>query len=79
MHTPEIEKFLKLADSKSLDVLFYLLHILDKEYMVYTTLENVAVECKVTKVTVNRIFQRLYKAKFMTKIRNGQYQLHKIY
>ena len=79
MHTPEIEKYLKLADSKSLDVLFFLLQTMTPEYLVYTTLENVAVECKVTKVTVNRVFQRLYKSGFMTKVKNGQYQLRKIF
>ncbi len=79
MHTPEIEHYLKLADSKSLVVLFYLLQIMDKEYVVNTTLERVAMHCSVTKVTVNRIFQRLYKSGFMEKIKNGQYQLRKIF
>lgn len=78
MATTQIEKYLKLADSKSLDVLFFLLRIRDDTDLIYTTLENVASECKVTKVTVNRVFQRLYKAGFLTKIRNGQYQLHKV-
>jgi predicted transcriptional regulator of viral defense system len=78
MNTPQIEQYLKLADSKSLDVLFWLLHSRDADNIIVTTLENVASECGVTKVTVNRVFQRLYKAGYLSKIRNGQYQLHKI-
>lgn len=73
-----IEKYLRLADSKSLDVLFWLLQVRDKDNIIDTTLENVSKKCNVTKVTVNRVFQRLYKEEFMTKIRNGQYQLHKV-
>ena len=78
MSTPVIEQYLKLADSKSLDVLFWLLHNRDSDNLIHTTLEHVAEECYVTKVTVNRVFQRLYKEGFLTKVRNGQYQLHKI-
>ena len=78
MHTTQIEQYLKLADSKSLDVLFFLLRVRDKHDVIYATLDNVAKECKVTKVTVNRVFQRLYKKGFLTKVCNGQYQLHKI-
>lgn len=78
MSTPQIEQYLKLADSKSLEVLFWLLHNRDSENFINTTLDNVAAECQVTKVTVNRVFQRLYKENFLTKIRNGQYQLHKV-
>lgn len=78
MSTPPIEQYLKLADSKSLDVLFWLLHQRDKDNVIITTLENVADECNVTKVTVNRVFQKLYKEGFLTRIRNGQYQLHKV-
>jgi predicted transcriptional regulator len=78
MSTPHIEQYLKLADSKSLEVLFWLLHNRDSENLIHTTLENVAAECDVTKVTVNRVFQRLYKEEFLTKVRNGKYQLHKV-
>lgn len=76
--TPAIEEYLKLADSRSLDVLFWLLHNRDQENRVNTTLDMVAAECGVTKVTVNRVFQRLYKAGYLVKIRNGQYQLKKV-
>ena len=78
MSTPAIEQYLKLSDSKSLEVLFWLLHNRDKDNLINTTLEQVAVECYVTKVTVNRVFQKLYKEGFLTRIRNGQYQLHKV-
>jgi predicted transcriptional regulator of viral defense system len=73
-----IEQYLKLADSKSLDVLFWLLNQRDKDNIVTTTLDRAATECYVTKVTVNRVFQRLYKAGFLVKIQNGQYKLRKI-
>ena len=78
MNNNQIEHYLKLADSKSLDVLFFLLRIRDKHDVIYATLEAIAEECKVTKVTVNRIFQRLYKEGFLTKVRNGQYQIQNI-
>lgn len=78
MSTPEIEHYLKVADSKSLDVLFWLLHNRDANNKLHTTLDNVSEQCGVTKVTVNRVFQRLYKEGFLSKIRNGQYQLHKV-
>lgn len=78
MNNSEIEQYLKLADSKSLDILFFLLRIRDKHDIIHATLEAIAEECSVTKVTVNRVFQRLYKEGFLTKVCNGQYKLHKI-
>jgi predicted transcriptional regulator len=78
MSKTPIEEYLKLADSRSLDVLFWLLSQRDKQNFINTTLDHVAKECNVTKVTVNRVFQRLYKAGFLTKIRNGQYQLEQL-
>jgi predicted transcriptional regulator of viral defense system len=73
-----IEEYLKTSESKALEVLFWLLHNRDSENIIYTTLDTVAEECQVTKVTVNRVFQRLYKDGFLVKLRNGRYQLHKI-
>jgi predicted transcriptional regulator len=75
MSAENLEEFLKVAESRAVDVLFWLLNNRDSENRVNTTLETVAGECKVTKVTVNRVFQRLYEKEFMVKIRNGQYQL----
>ena len=73
-----IEEYLKVADSRALDVLFWLLHQRDSDNVINTTLDTVAKECYVTKVTVSRVFQRLYKTGFLTKVRNGQYQLNKL-
>ena len=73
-----LETYLKLADSKGLDVLFWLLHNRDRENIIHTTLDTVAGECAVTKVTVNRIFQKLYREGYLERIRNGQYRLKKI-
>ena len=78
MSTPAIEEYLKQADSRSLDVLFWLLHNRDKENVIVTTMDEISKACGVTKVTVNRVFQRLYKAGFLIKIRNGQYRMEKI-
>ena len=78
MSTPAIEEYLKQADSRSLDVLFWLLHNRDKENVIVTTMDEISQACGVTKVTVNRVFQRLYKAGFLIKIRNGQYRMEKI-
>ena len=73
-----IEEYLKLADSRSLDILFWLLNNRDSENRLNTTLDTVAVENAVTKVTVNRVFQKLYKEGFLVKERNGQYQMLKV-
>lgn len=78
MKQTTIEQYLKLSDSRSLDVLFWLLHNRDADGKINTTLDTVAAECNVTKVTVNRIFQKLYTEGFLVKIRNGQYQLKKV-
>ena len=78
MSNRAIEEYMKISESKGVVVLLWLLKNRDKRNVVTTTLDTVASECKVTKVTVNRIFQRLYKKEFLTKIRNGIYKLHKI-
>ncbi len=65
MSTQDVEEYFKTADSKALDVLFWLLHNRDKDNKIYTTLETVALDCGVTKVTVNRVFQKLYDKKFL--------------
>lgn len=75
MSTPNIENYLKVSDSRALDVLFWLLHNRDADNIIDTTLDAVAVECEVTKVTVNRVFQKLYATNFLKKIRNGKYEL----
>ena len=76
-NTP-IEDYLKTSESKAVAILLWLLKNRDTNNRIYTTLETIAEECQVTKVTVNRVFQRLYANGFLTKIRNGQYQLHKV-
>ena len=73
-----IEEYLLTSESRAVRVLLWLLKNRDKQNTIYTTLDTVAAECEVTKVTVNRVFQRLYKQKFMTKLRNGQYQLSNV-
>ena len=78
MPNDNIKEYLKISESRAVDVLLWILENRDRENRFYTTLDTVAAEVNVTKVTVNRVFQRLYKKGFLTKIRNGQYQLHKI-
>ena len=78
MKQTPMEEFLLTSESKALKVLFWLLHNRNEHNEINTTLETVAKSCDVTKVTVNRVFQRLYKDEFLTKVRNGQYQLKKV-
>jgi len=78
MQNSNIEEYLQISESKAVDVLLWLLKNRDKDNKIYTTLDTIALECKVTKVTVNRVFQRLYEKEFLTKIRNGQYKLNKV-
>lgn len=74
----DIEGYMMCSESKAVRILLWLLKNRDKENVVHTTLDSVAVQCKVTKVTVNRVFQNLYKNGFMVKTRNGEYQLKKV-
>lgn len=70
-----IEAYLMTSESKSVEVLLWLLKNRDSDNCLNLTLDHVAAECEVTKVTVNRVFQKLYKAGFLAKIRNGLYKL----
>lgn len=70
-----IEDYLLASESKIVVVLLWLLANRDKNGMVYTTLEEAAKECAVTKITVNRTFKRLYAKGFLKRVRNGAYQL----
>lgn len=70
-----IEDYLMASESKSVKVLLWILKNRDKNNQIHTTLTEVAKECEVTRVTVNTVFQRLYKKGLMKKVHNGQYQL----
>lgn len=73
-----IEDYLLTSESKAVKVLLWLLKNRDKDNVVNGTLDYIAMECSVTKVTVNRVFQRLYEQQFLVKLRNSQYQLKKV-
>lgn len=73
-----IEEYLLTSDSKHVKVLLWLLRKRDQNNVVHVTLDQAALECKVTKVTVNRVFQKLYEAGFMEKVRNSTYQMKRI-
>lgn len=73
-----IEKYMLTSDSKAVKVLLWLLNNRDKNNVLYTTLDAVAAECAVTKVTVNKVFQKLYREKFLVRVRNGHYQMTNI-
>jgi len=73
-----IEAYLKTSESKGVEILLWLLRQRTKENMLSVTLDEVAAENGVTKVTVNRVFQKLYKTGFLQKVRNGQYLLMKV-
>lgn len=74
----DLKEYFEVSESKAVDVLLWLLENRDYSNRINTTLDTVASECKVTKVTVNRVFQRLYQKEFLIKIRNGQYQLKRV-
>lgn len=76
--TNNIEGYLNTSGSKSVTVLLWLLKNRDKNNRISTTLDEISAECKVTKVTVNTVFQRLYKAGFLVRIRNGVYELRNV-
>lgn len=78
MKNKDLTEYFQVSESKAIDVLLWLLHNRDTDNRINTTLDMVAAECKVTKVTVNRVFQRLYQKDFLVKIRNGQYQLKRV-
>ena len=78
MSQSTVREYLKLADSKAVNVLIWLLDNRNSKKEVNTTLDTIAKECDVTKVTVNRIFQKLYKEEFLVKVRNGQYKMKKV-
>jgi len=73
-----LEEYLMTSQSKSVSVLLWILKNKDYSNHLHTTLDTVAKECEVTKVTVNRVFQGLYAKGFMEKVRNGKYLVHKI-
>ena len=73
-----IEEYMLSSESKSVKVLLWLLKNRNRENTINGTLDSIAVECKVTKVTVNRVFQKLYKEGFLIKLRNSQYQLKRV-
>ncbi len=74
----DIEAYLLTSDSKAVKVLLWLLKNRDKENVVNGTLDSIALDCSVTKMTVNRVFKRLYSEKFLVKLRNSQYQLKRV-
>lgn len=73
-----IEDYLLTSESKSVKVLLWLLKNRNKDNIINGTLDSIALNCSVTKVTVNRVFQRLYEQEFLVKLRNSQYQLKKV-
>ncbi len=74
----DVEGYLMTSESKAVVVLVWLLKNRDKDNVVYGTLDSIAEECHVTKVTVNRVFQKLYENEYLKKLRNGKYQLAKV-
>lgn len=71
-------RYFMTSGSKNIKVLVWLLEHKNEDNLVYCTLDGIAVDCNVTKVTVNRVFQSLYDNGFMAKERNGVYKLYKV-
>lgn len=74
----DIEGYLMTSESKSIKVLLWLMKNRSKDNIIDGTLDSIAEECGVTKVTVNRVFQKLYQGNFLVKIRNSKYRLKKV-
>lgn len=72
--SPELEGYLLTSDSKALKVLLRLLEV-SEDGILHTTLDKIAADCDVTKVTVNKVFQRLYLDGYLVKMGNGVYKL----
>lgn len=75
MDTETLKKYIRTSESKTVDVLFWILDNLDENNYLHGTLDSISQDCKVTKMTINSVFQKLYKAGFMTKVRNGKYHI----
>ena len=73
MNVPE--EFLLTSESKAVVVLLWIARNKDSNNIIHTTLDSVAEECGVTKVTVNKTFQKLYKTGFLVKERNSRYKV----
>ena len=78
MKKTDVEGFLMTSESKSVSVLLWLMKNRDKDNMIDGTLDSIAEQCGVTKVTVNRVFQKLYEKEFLVRVRNSKYQLKNI-
>lgn len=72
--SPELEQYLLTSDSKAVKVLLRLLEV-SQDGILHTTLDKIAADCDVTKVTVNKVFQRLYQENLLVKLGNGVYEL----
>jgi len=68
--------FMGLAGNKSTDVLAWIIKNKDHKNLVVGTLDEIAADCGTSKVTVSKIFQKLYKHQFLKKIKNSRYLLH---
>jgi len=77
MKTP-IERYLLTSESKSVMLLLWLLRNRDKDNILNFSLEEIAKECDISKVTVNKTLQKLYSADFLVKLRNGKYRLQNV-
>lgn len=73
-----IEEYFMTSDSKAVKVLIWLLKNRNEHNIINATISVIAIDCNVDKMTVNKVFQKLYEKEFLVKLRNSQYQLLKI-
>ncbi len=78
MENKVIEEYFATSEAKSVKVLIWLLNNRNENNIINGTLDMVALDCGVTKVTVNTVFQKLYKTGFLEKVRNSEYRLLKV-
>jgi predicted transcriptional regulator of viral defense system len=75
---PVYTKYLLTAESKELRVLVYLHGKKENNGSMSVTLTSVANGCSVTKATVNKVFQKLYRTGYLQRVSRGSYILKDI-
>ncbi|WAK44716.1 hypothetical protein vBAmePPT11V19_00090 [Alteromonas phage vB_AmeP_PT11-V19] len=78
MNTELIDEYFSTSESKSVRVLLWLLKNRNEKNVVNATIDMIALDCNVTKMTVNRVFKKLYDTGFIEKLRNSEYLLKKV-
>lgn len=74
----DIEEYFSTSESKAVKVLIWLLNNRDDSSRIHGTLDMIALDSGVNRVTINRVFQSLYKTGFLEREHNGCYRLKRL-